>query len=178
MSSISVVITTPKDTSTMVKPASDKVSLKRVSNLLDGLSSGSLRGDVKLTASTVDAVAASGTYTLDTVIATDTVTIGAVTLTGTDTPSTELHFDTDAGSDTLIAVSLAGAINAHSTLKHQVYATSSGDVVTVTCRVPGVIGNLVEFTDGDTTITSSGSGYLAGGTGGSGDLATPLTIGR
>lgn len=69
-------------------------------------------------------------------------------------------------SDKCLAVRLAAAVNAHSTLKYIVSASAALAVVTVTALIRGVIGNFIQFTDNDSTITSSGSGYLAGGLGG------------
>jgi hypothetical protein len=69
-------------------------------------------------------------------------------------------------ANTYKACQLANAVNAHSTISKIVSATYAANVVTVTARVKGVIGNFIQFTDQDSTITSSGSGYLAGGTGG------------
>ncbi len=69
-------------------------------------------------------------------------------------------------ANTYKACQLSNAVNAHSTLSKIVKATYASNVVTVTCRTKGVVGNFIQFTDNDTTITSSGSGYLAGGTGG------------
>lgn len=70
-------------------------------------------------------------------------------------------------SDKCLAYRLAAAVNAHSTLQYAFTASAALDVVTVTAKVKGVVGNFIAFTDQDSTITSSGSGYLAGGTGGS-----------
>ncbi len=177
MASVSVIITTPKDTSALVKSGQPRGNLKRVANILRGMESGALLGNVKLTASTADAVAATGTFTLASVVATDAVTIAGVTFTFTSTPSLETDVEVDGADNTADAAALAAAINAHSTIKHIIYATSALAVVTLTCRVPGVIGNFIAISDADTTITTSAS-YLAGGTGGSGSIADPLTIGR
>ena len=121
-------------------------------------------------------VAASATFTLDTVVATDAVTVGTITFTGTDTPTTALHFDTDAGSDTLIAESLADAINAHSTLSQQVVATSAAAVVTVTALQKGVCGNAINFSSADATITASAA-HLEGGTGGATEAGSTFYLG-
>jgi hypothetical protein len=80
-------------------------------------------------------------------------------------------------ADKYNAAKLAAAVNAHSTVSKIVSASASAAIVTVTCRVPGVIGNFIQFTDSDSTITSSGSGYLAGGTGGATSDATTHAFG-
>lgn len=154
-----------------------KEEAKALSQLFKDLASNNKRGVVDVQTSGTSAVAAAGTWTLDTVVATDTVTVGNITFTGTDTPSTNLHFDTAAGSDTLIAASIADAVNAHPTTSQIVTAVAAGAVVTVTAKQKGVVGNFIPFTDGDTTITSSGSGFLAGGTGGAAEAATQYLLG-
>ncbi len=65
-----------------------------------------------------------------------------------------------------VAKSLCDAVNAHSLLSKLVVATCAAGVVTVTALQKGIIGNQIAFTDNDSTITSSGSGFLAGGLGG------------
>ena len=68
--------------------------------------------------------------------------------------------------DKSLAVRLAAAVNAHSVTSLICSASASGAVVTVTCHIPGIIGNYIAFSDADATITSSGSGFLADGAGG------------
>lgn len=80
-------------------------------------------------------------------------------------------------SDKCLAYRLAAAVNAHSTLQYVVKATAALAVVTVTARQAGLVGNFIQFTDSDSTITSSGSGYLAGGTGGATDTAVTYALG-
>lgn len=80
-------------------------------------------------------------------------------------------------ADSYTAKQLAAAVNAHSTASKLVTATYDGSaVVTVTANQAGDVGNLIAFSDADTTITSSGSGYLAGGTGGA--QSTPIVFTR
>lgn len=122
-------------------------------------------------------VAASGTWTLDTVVATDTVTVGSITFTGTNTPTTNLHFDTSLATDALIAADIARAVNEHPTTSQIVTASAALAVVTVTAKQKGVVGNFIPFTDADSTITSSGSGFLTGGTGGATDDASSYALG-
>lgn len=80
-------------------------------------------------------------------------------------------------ADKSTAARLAIAVNAHSTLSKIVVATVALAVVTVTCLVKGVVGNFIAFTDQDSTITSSGSGYLAGGLGGGNAAAQQYVLG-
>lgn len=80
--------------------------------------------------------------------------------------------------NTYVAASLAAAVNAHATVSQVVVATAAGAVVTVTARQKGVVGNFIQFSDGDSTITSAPtSGYLAGGTGGATDARVNYTLG-
>lgn len=80
-------------------------------------------------------------------------------------------------ADKSLAFRLAQAVNAHSVCSTIVTAVAALAVVTVTAKEKGVVGNFIAFTDQDSTITSTGSGYLAGGTGGAQDAATTYTLG-
>ena len=146
-------------------------SLKNIALLADQIASGMLTSSVDVNVAAADPVAASVTATL-TSCATDTITILGVTLTGTSTPTTEAHFETD-GSDTQDAAALAAAINAHTTLKTLVYATSAAAVVTIKCLVKGIIGNyLPAVTESGSSIVVASSGVWAGGAGGVTDIPT------
>lgn len=121
-------------------------------------------------------VAASGTLTLSSVVATDAITIGAVTFTGSDTASTVVQFDTSLGTDALIAANLASTINSHPTISQIVTASADAAVVTVTCKVKGVVGNAINISSADGTITASGAN-LTGGTGGVTETAVSYDFG-
>lgn len=98
--------------------------------------------------------AATGTITLSSHVATDTVTVGTVTLT-CDTDYAE------GGDDTETADNLATAINAHATLGALVIASADTGVVTLTAKVPGLIGNQIAL-----AISAHGSvsaSYMASG---------------
>jgi phage tail sheath gpL-like len=120
-------------------------------------------------------VAASGTFTLASVPVDDTVVIGGVTLTAKASPANENEWS-QAGTNDQDAASLAAVINAHSVLGLVVEATSAAAVVTVTSKVPGLIGNLIPISETGTSITASGS-FLAGGTGGGNDAAVVYSLG-
>ena len=79
--------------------------------------------------------------------------------------------------NTYKAAKLAAAVNAHSTLASLVVASYASNVVTITAKQKGIVGNFIQFTDQDSTITSTGSGYLAGGTGGATDTAVVYSLG-
>jgi phage tail sheath gpL-like len=183
MASISATISlgTKKDPADLLNASQEREVLNRLANLVNSLKAGHLSGTVALSGSTDDATFASGTFTLASVIATDACTIGKTTFTFTSTPSTSTataqDVEVDGSGDAADAAALAAAINANEATKLIVYATSSGAVVTVTSRVPGVIGNYINISDADSTITTSGA-YLTGGAGGTSAVANPLTISR
>ena len=174
MASITLVINSPKDTSTLVKSGQKREDLKRVANLINGIAAGKLPGKVVASVSSSDAVAASATITCASVLAADTVTIAGIVLTASATPSGIAQFD-QSGSDSADAASLAAIINAHTTLGLYVQASASSNVVTVTCSVPGKIGNLVTLVSSNgTRLAVTGSGFLANGAGGAG--SAPITM--
>lgn len=175
MASITVTVTTKADTSRMAVSGNERVSLRRLLNVLHGLHAGELLGKVVSTPSTADAVQASGTITLASVLANDTVTIGKTTLTAKASPATEDEFS-QAGTDTQDAASLASKINAHSVLGKVVYATSSAGVVTVTCVVPGLIGNQLALASSNGGRLAVSAAYMTSGAGGQSN--TYITLGR
>jgi len=151
-------------------------AIRDLINHLSALSSGNEKGTIYAQSSTVDPVAASATATL-TSCATDTITIGSITFTGTASPSTSLHFETD-GDDTADAAALAAAINAHTTTNKIVIATSSTNVVTIQALQRGLVGNFIPLTETGSTIVCTGSGFLAGGTGGAANSASTYAFGQ
>lgn len=131
---------------------------------------------IQLQTGSANPVAASGTATLVSVGNGDALTVGTVTLTGAASPANENQFATGGANDTADAVVLAAAINAHSVLSLIVSATSASNVVTITSKVPGVIGNQIPLSETGTTITVSGS-YLASGAGGATDTIRTYALG-
>lgn len=156
------------DIAQVVKAASvSHVGLISLSNFFKKCSMGSENASVDVQYN-VDAapVAASATATCASVAADDTITIAGVVLTAKASPSGEAQFS-QAGSDTAAAASLVSKINAHSVLSKLVVASSAIGVVTVTCLTKGIIGNYLTFVSSDgTRLAVTGSGVLAGGTGG------------
>lgn len=115
---------------------------------------------------TTGQVAATGTVTLSSMVANDTVTINGTVLTAATTPSTTVQFKVGA-TDTATAANLATVINANLVLDGQVFATSAGAVVTLTCVHFGLLGNLC-------TLAISAHGSVSGAvmTGGSDSAVT------
>lgn len=124
-----------------------------------------------------DPVAASGTLTLVSAVATDAITIGTTTFTFTSSPTLSTDVEVDGATDTLDAAALAAAINAHTTVNKIVLASSALGVVTITAIQKGVVGNFIPLTSADVTITASGAGFLADGTGGATNTAVTYNLG-
>ncbi len=150
-------------------------AISDIVNHLQALASGNERGTVYAQSSSADPVAASATATLVSCV-TDTITIGKTTFTGTGTPTTALHFETD-GDNTADAAALAAAINAHTDTSKIVVATSALNVVTITALQKGDVGNYIALSETGSTITCTGSGYLAGGTGGATNSVSTYAFG-
>lgn len=111
-----------------------------------------------------NAVAATGTITLSSMVATDTVTIAGTVFTCVASGATGNQFNV-GGNDTATAVNLAAAINATATQKvlKSVSASAASGVVTLTCLVPGQIGNCIQMAI-SAHGSVSGSGFLTSGT--------------
>jgi hypothetical protein len=136
--------------------------------LLSALASGAVdQNSVKLV---TGAVKASGTITFSSLVADDTVTINGVVFTAKASPSGANQFALGA-DDTAAAANLAAKINASALAKiaNVVTATSNGAVVTITCVVPGLVGNL-----GTLAISAHGSVSGAALTGGAEATITTL----
>lgn len=153
-----------------------KEAMLALSQLFKELASRNHRGVVDIQTGSAAPVAASATFTLVSVVATDTVTIGPTTFTFTSDPSLETDVEVDGATDADDATALAAAINAHSTVGQVVTAEAASNVVTVTAKQKGVVGNFINFSSGDATITASGAN-LSGGTGGVTEAATSFERG-
>jgi phage tail sheath gpL-like len=153
-----------------------KEGAQALSQLFKDLASGNKSGTVLVQTGSASPVAASGTLTLVSAIATDAITIGTTTFTATSTPTLSTDWEIDGASDTLDAASLAAAINAHATVSQIVTATSAANVVTITAKQKGVVGNFIPLSSADATITASGA-FLTSGAGGVTEAATTLALG-
>lgn len=109
-------------------------------------------------------VQATGTITLSALVATDTITIAGVTFSCVAAGATGNQFNV-GGTDTITAANAVVAINASASasVANNILASSSGAVITLTCKEPGTIGNFLT-----TAISAhgsvSGSGLLTSGT--------------
>jgi hypothetical protein len=165
MASVNVSIKTSKDYTTFKKSSQRHSNFNNLINLLSGLACGALQGNVYVSGSTSDPVAATATATITyaSIANADTISLFGVTLTCvTGTPSTnEFKKQTDAS---VTAANLVTAANANSTIAKHCVASSSAGVVTFTLNTKGSIGNFLE----DITKSSSGIALVqwAGGTGG------------
>ena len=167
MPSLVLTILTSRDHTAYKKSGQMNNNMIRIINLLKGLNSGAILGELYASGSTANPVGASATATLVSCVS-DTITVGKTTFTGTATPTTVLHFQTTV-SDTADAAALAAAINAHTDTSKIVYATSALGVVTIIALQKGLLGNHIALSVTGTTITVTGAGFLAGGTGGAAD---------
>lgn len=134
--------------------------LRKLSNLFGDFSLGAYTSNTVITP---NLVAATGTVTLASMVNTDTVTINGTVFTCVTSGATGNQFNV-GGTDTITATNLAAAINASvtTTVAGCVSAKSAAAIVTVTCIVPGNIGNTQTL-----AISAHGSvsaARLAGGT--------------
>jgi len=107
----------------------------------------------------------TATFTAASVANNDTVVIAGTTLTGkTASPSGQAEFLATTANNTLTATALAACINANTTVRQYVTATSSGAVVTVKPVVPGLIGNLIT-TVGTAVRLAASAATITGGIG-------------
>lgn len=179
MASLVVTVKSGDSDITSIKRADSEgvEALQEVCNLLDALATGTAKGTVYVQSGSASPAAASGTFTLVSAVATDAITIGPVTFTATSSPSAETDWEIDGADDTADAAALAAAINAHSTVSQVVTATSAAGVVTVTAKQRGVVGNYINISSADATITASGAN-LTGGTGGATDAEAAHAFGE
>jgi phage tail sheath gpL-like len=179
MPTLSVIFNTPKDPTEFTKTDQPRMNMIRLVNLVKGFQVGAQIGSVSIYSATANPVAATGTITLATAVATNTVTIGQTVFTFTASPSSNTATAVDVlvtGTDTVVAAALAAAIN-NNTLGAGAYivATSALGVVTISCRIPGTIGNNILLAKSGAPITLSGS-YMTTGAGG--PAGAPVVIGR
>lgn len=123
---------------------SSTITLARLASMFESFTNGSFRSNVDISTNGVNATT---TVTLLSGLANnDTCTINGVVITAATTGNGTTSF-TIGTTLTISAANMVATINANTTLLNQVFAQSTGAVVTLTCRVPGTIGNLCTVTE-------------------------------
>jgi len=149
-----------------------KKALHKIKNFLLGLMGGARSASMEMgsVSNSADPVAASkaGTFSAAPANA-ETVSINGVAITFVNgaAGNNQVRRD-DSPSNSVLASRLADAINNSTSdnLSGVVSASASGAVVTVSCNIPGVIGNLVALADAAAGFAwAGGATALSGGTG-------------
>jgi hypothetical protein len=177
-STLTIVLSSPRTQAQLgpfVKDASNnRLECTAIEHLFRRLNGGLESGSFQVTTSASAPVQASGTVTVvnGSVTANDTVTIGATVLTAKTSGAVGPQFNIGA-SGTITAANLAAAINANCPVAS---ATSAAAVVTVTCNVPGIVGNWVPMATSHTAAFTLSAATLASGAGGA--ETTPVTYNK
>ena len=138
------------------------LTLQRLSGMFSTFTSGAFRSNVDIN---TNGSYASGTATCASVVNANTITIAGTVLTATNSATpTNAQFTVGANNNAT-AANLAAANNLNTTLINTVFANVATNVVTIFCRVPGLIGNLVTLTQTGGTISLSGAVMTAGADG-------------
>jgi len=146
---------------------------RKLINFIHGLTAGARSGVIKsgvVTSASADAVAASQTATFaDAATAADTCTVNGVAFTARASGATGNEWNVSAlGTAPLRAAadaaSLAAVINASATdaVAGCVKASSAAGVVTITCLIPGVIGNSIPLVKSCSVLTLGGAALASG----------------
>lgn len=166
MASITINIEHGKDQTWATDNVNSKQDLATLAQLI---AAGGLPGDtcdIHTSASNLVAASATITCVFANTYNNDTVTIGNVTLTGKTASANETtQFKVETDNATM-AESLKTTINANTTLTKYFVATRSSNVVTITCKFKGAIGNQIGLASSDADgLVVSGANFT-GGTGG------------
>lgn len=160
------------DSASRPKPFSQKVR-----NFFQGLSGGARSATVKFggVSSSANSVQASlnGTFT-GAPTAADTITVNGVVFTARASGATGDEFNI-GGTVSITAANFAAAVNASASAAASgvVSASSALGVVTLTCLIPGVIGNAITVAESCANFAFAGAATkLAGG---AGNLPASLT---
>lgn len=159
MSSIqtTIVITHAKEVIQTIKdkllgPASKpREEANKLRNYFNAIAGGDRDAKVVVQVNSGDGVAAHGTITFSSFAAADTFTVGSEVFTASASPTGNNQFLV-TGGDTLAAAAAVLKINAHPNLLQTVVASSNAAIITVTCILPGKIGNYI-----GTAISAHGS---------------------
>jgi phage tail sheath gpL-like len=136
------VIQTIKDK--LLKQSSNpRHAIQAVRDFFHSMLGGNRDAQVQIQVNSGDAVAAHGTITFSSFTGLDTFTIGSETFTCENSGASGNNQFNKGGTDTLSAAAAVAKINAHPNLLQTVVASNVGAVITVTCTVPGRIGNYI-----------------------------------
>jgi phage tail sheath gpL-like len=128
------------------------ITLQRLASMFEAFANGSYLSNTDISTNSVNA---TGTITFSSLANNDTITINGTTFTAkTSGAAGAVQFNLGA-SDTAAAANAVTVINANESVNETVFAQSTGAVITLFCRVPGVIGNLC-------TIAISAHGSVSG----------------
>jgi hypothetical protein len=127
-------------------------TLNRIEAFFAALGVGAYRSNVDINTGGTNA---SGTITFSSLANNDTITVNGTVFTAkTSGASGAVQFNLGA-NDTAAAANAVAALNANTAINSTLFGQSTGAVITLTCRVPGVIGNLC-------TIAISAHGSVSG----------------
>lgn len=167
---IIIIVNTPTSASAIEQDRSDyldvesraKEFLNKLSDKFGGMAGGLVNTKVEAgaVAGSADAVSSSFTATFSAVPAdADTLTIGGTVITFVDGApgNNEVQRD-DAPSNATLASRLADAINDSTTaeLSGLWSASASDDAVTISFKIPGIVGNQFEATESAAGLALSG----------------------
>lgn len=167
MATVTITVKTNKDYTQFNQAGQRVTNLVKLVNLLSGAASGATVGDVYVSGSTSDPVAATASIAITHANVTngDTTTIlnTAITAATSGNGTTSWTIGANATAD---AIALAACINANTTLNKQVVASIAvAGTVTLTALVKGVAGNGFALATSD--ATAFGLTAFASGAGGS-----------
>jgi hypothetical protein len=182
MSSLNVTVKAARaDISEYVETSAHNQALN-LSDLFRRAAMGMEGIEMEVSTASVDPVHASGSITITyaNLAADDLVTVGGVTFTCVASGAngtTQFNKVTDA---TATAASLVTAINANTTVKQYVTASSALGVVSIIANTPGAIGNLVALTKTEATpgAFTLSAAALASGAGGISSAPTVHNLGH
>jgi len=172
-STVNVSIQVDRDMPVSELASTEHNSYNKLGNLISGLSSGAINGNVRIgyLQGTAPAVAtATITITYASIAANDTVVVGQTTFTckaSGANGTTEFNKVTDASAT---ADSLVTALNANTTTSKYLVATQAAGVVTLTFKERSYLANAV-------LLSKTGTGIaVTQPTGGVGPTSTPVTF--
>ena len=143
-----------------------KGNLQNLINFLEGVRNGS-KGNVTVDARMGETAATATITSTGIATAAETLVVNGVTITataGTGSPPVPAANEFIVSSTVATqATNIASAINNSSTAGvADVTATSALGVVTLTCDIPGTIGNAMTLSESVTNVTVSGANFASG----------------